>query len=72
MNTRLNMSSEAKMALGSALTTIGALLMVLALHLGWHSIPGPWDLLLGFVTGLAAGMGPALAIKGLIERRREG
>ncbi len=72
MNTRLSASSQAKMALGSALASIGALLTVLALLLGWTSFPGPWDLLLGFVTGLVAGMGTALALKGLIERRHEG
>jgi hypothetical protein len=59
------------MALGSALASIGALLTVLALLLGWTCVPGPWDLLLGFATGLVAGMGAALALKGLIERRHE-
>jgi len=72
MNTRSSASSQAKMALGSALASSGALLMVLALLLGWTSLPGPWDFLLGFATGLAAGLGTALALKGLIERRREG
>lgn len=72
MNTRPSASSQAKMALGSALASIGAFLTVLALLLGWTSFPGPWDLLLGFVTGLVAGIGTALVMKGLIERRHEG
>jgi glucose uptake protein GlcU len=71
MNTHLNISSHNKIALGSALATIGALLMVLAPLLGWYSFPSPWAFLLGFVTGLLAGVGSAMAIKGLAERRHE-
>jgi len=73
MNTRLSASSQAKMALGSALASIGALLTVLALLLGWSSaLPSPWDFLLGFANGLLAGLGAGISIKGLIEHRREG
>lgn len=64
-------SSHAKMALGSALASIGGLLIILSPLLGFYSIPHPWASLLGFVTGLLAGVGTALAIGGLIERRRE-
>jgi len=59
------------MALGSALASIGGLLIILSPLLGFYSIPHPWASLLGFVTGLLAGVGTALAIGGLIERRRE-
>jgi hypothetical protein len=71
MNLHLSISSHAKIALGSALAAVGGLLMVLSPMVGWYSFPGPWDFLLGFATGLFAGTGSALAIKGLVERRRE-
>jgi len=71
MNPRLSTSSHAKIALGAALATVGGLLMVLSPMVGWYSFPGPWDFLLGFTTGLLAGMGSAIGIAGLIERRRE-
>ncbi len=37
---------------------------------GWASLVRPWGFLLGFVLGVAAGTGPALAIAGLLEIRR--
>jgi len=45
--------------------------MILSPLVGLYSFPHPWDSLLGFVTGLLAGLGSALAIGGLIEHRRE-
>ena len=64
-------SSRVKMALGSALASVGALLIILSPFVGFYSFPHPWASLLGFVTGLFAGAGAALTIGGLIERRRE-
>ena len=72
MNTRPNLTAHTKFALGSVLASMGALLMVLAPLVGGYSLPGPWSFLLGFTTGLVAGLGSTLAIAGLIERRREG
>jgi hypothetical protein len=72
MNTHPSTGSQTKLGLGSALAIIGALLIVLAPLMGWTSLPWPWDFALGFTTGLLAGMGTALAIGGLIERRRRG
>jgi putative Mn2+ efflux pump MntP len=71
MNIPLNISSHAKIAVGSALAAVGGLLMVLSPIVGWYSFPRPWDFLLGFTTGLLAGVGAAMAIGGLVERRRE-
>jgi hypothetical protein len=71
MNPHLTIGSHAKMALGAALTTVSGLLMVLSLIVGWYSFPSPWNFVLGFAAGLFAGTGSALAIKGLVERRRE-
>lgn len=65
------MSSQTKIGLGSALATIGGLVIVLSPLLGWYSDPRPWVFPLGFVAGLVAGIGTALAVGGLIERRRE-
>ena len=71
MRSYLSISSHAKMAFGSALVTLGGLLMLLPPIVGRYSFPSPWDFLLGFTTGLLAGMGSALTVGGLIERRRE-
>ncbi len=67
----MNMTSQKKIALGGALAAIGALVMVLSPLLGWYSNPRPWVPALAFAAGLAAGLGTAFGIAGLIERRRE-
>jgi hypothetical protein len=72
MSNHLTISSHTKIAVGSALAATGGVLMVLAPLVGWYSLPGPWDFLLGFVTGLLAGLGATLAIAGLVERKHEG
>ena len=64
------MSAQTKMTLGAALSTFGALGIVLSVLLGWTAAPRPWGFLLGFVVGVVAGLGSTLAITGLIERRR--
>ena len=63
------MSTQTKIALGSVLSTLGALGIVLSVLLEWTVLPRPWGFLLGFVLGVAAGLGATLAIAGLIERR---
>ncbi len=65
-----NMSNQIKLGLGSVLSTFGALGMVLSLLLEWTAAPEPWGFLLGFVFGVAAGLGATLVIIGLIEQRR--
>ena len=65
----MGLSGQTKSGLGAALATMGALVIVLSLLLGWYSNPSPWVPLLGFVAGIAAGVGVTLAISGLLERR---
>ena len=65
-----SMSTQTKIALGSVLSTLGALVIVLSLLLRWTTVSSPWDFLLAFVVGVISGFGATLAITGLIERRR--
>jgi hypothetical protein len=62
--------AQTKIALGSALSTLGGLAIVLSLLLGWTEAASPWDFLLGFLVGVVTGLGATLAVTGLIERRR--
>jgi predicted ABC-type sugar transport system permease subunit len=64
------MSKQVKLGIGSVLSTFGALGIVLSLILEWTAAPQPWGFLLGFVFGVAAGLGATLVITGLIEQRR--
>jgi len=64
------MSTKTKLALGSVLSTFGALAIVLSVLFEWTAAPRPWGFLLGFITGVVAGLGVTLAISGLIDRRR--
>jgi hypothetical protein len=66
----MNIGTQAKIALGSALAGVGGLGIVLSVLLGWSAAPRPWGFLLGFVVGLLAGLGVALTVSGLVERRR--
>ncbi len=67
---RMNLSTQTKLALGSVLSTFGALAIVLSLLLDWTAAPRPWGFLIGFVVGMLTGLGATLALSGLIERRR--
>jgi hypothetical protein len=51
------------------LATAGALGIVLFPLLGWTEVRSPWDFVLGFLFGLSGGLGVALAIWGMLERR---
>lgn len=66
------LSTQVKLGLGSALATLGALGIVLVPALGGSALPRPWSFLIGFLIGLITGLGGALALVGLIERRRAG
>jgi hypothetical protein len=68
----MNISTRTRLGIGSALSAIGALGIVLSLLLEWSEAPRPWGFLLGFVLGLLAGLGVTLALSGLIELRRSG
>jgi hypothetical protein len=64
------MTSGNKLGLGSLLAIIGSLGIILGPGVGAASLPGPWSFIAGFVAGLAGGLGAALVIFGLLERRR--
>jgi hypothetical protein len=66
----MNMDVRTRMAYGAALAAIAAVCIVLSLLLGWSAAPRPWGFLLGFVTGVVAGLGATLAISGLLEYGR--
>jgi hypothetical protein len=61
--------TKSKLGFGSALATLGGVGAVLLPLLGWTEIGRPWSFLLGFVFGLSAGVGVALSIAGMLERR---
>jgi hypothetical protein len=44
--------------------------MVLGSATGLAAFPSPWDFIAGFVIGVVAGLGAALAVAGLLESRR--
>jgi FtsH-binding integral membrane protein len=65
----VRMRTRTKTALGSFLATFGALGVVLSAVLGWAA-QRPWSFVFGFAAGLSAGLGTALALAGLVERKR--
>ena len=67
----MKVSTQTKVALGSVLTTLGALSVVLSLLLEWPAAPHFWGFLFAFLVGVLAGVGVTFAVAGLIERRRE-
>jgi hypothetical protein len=66
----MNIDVQKRMAYGAALAAIAGVCIVLSLLLGWSAAPRPWGFLLGFATGVVAGLGATLAISGLLEHRR--
>lgn len=64
------MTSSTKLALGSLLAVIGGLGIVLGPSVGAAALPTPWSFIAGFLAGLSGGLGVALAIFGLLERRQ--
>ena len=65
------MLTSPKLAFGALLTIFGAAGMVLAPAFGVSHLPPPWSFMSGFIFGLLAGAGLALAFAGLIEKRRQ-
>ncbi len=51
------------------LATVGSVGIVLFPLMHWTAVRIPWDYLLGFAFGLMTGIGAALAVWGLLERR---
>ena len=70
LKTEINMDTQKKISLGSALSVIAVTGIVLSAIFGWTSLVRPWGFLLGFVLGIASGLGVTLAIAGLLENRR--
>jgi len=65
----LSLDTQQKLGIGSALAVIGAAGIVIGPMLGFSSLAWPWGFVLGFVFGILAGAGVALAVSGLIDRR---
>jgi len=65
------MTWTAKTGLGALLAVIGALVLVLSHLLGWTTHPYVWVPWLEFCAGVVAGVGTALGVGGLLERRRQ-
>lgn len=65
------MTTEQRLGGGAALATLGALGTILAPALGWTEISGPAGFGLRFLFGIAAGVGVALCMSGLLRRRRD-
>jgi zinc transporter ZupT len=63
------MNTQNKISSGSVLAVIGGVGIALSAILGWTSLVRPWSFLLGFILGVAAGVGVVLVIAGFIERR---
>jgi len=63
----MGMSIQTRMGVGAAMATMGALVIVLSLLLGWPSTLSPWEYVLAFGVGLIAGLGSTFAVFGLIE-----
>jgi len=45
--------------------------VVLSLILGWSAAPRPWGFVLGFIQGIALGLGAVLALVGIIAGRKD-
>ena len=66
----MRVDAQRRLAWGAALATLAGVCIVLSLLLGWSAAPRPWGFLLGFATGVVAGLGATLAISGLVEYGR--
>lgn len=64
------MQTNMKLGLGSILAILGGIGLAVGPILGLSDLPWPFDFLAGFATGLSSGAGGALALFGLIERRK--
>ncbi len=62
--------TRAQLAVGTVLTTFGALGMALGVILGVGSLGRPWAFVAGFLVGIATGLGCVLVVDGLATLRR--
>lgn len=63
------METQTKLGVGAILATVGGVGIVAGALLGAGQLGRPWAFLLGFLLGVAAGIGSVLSIVGLAERR---
>jgi len=65
--------ARSKMGLGSVLAILGGLGIVVVFGLGLTSPEqSSLDFFMGFILGITCGIGAALALAGMLERRRGG
>ena len=65
------MEWQRKTGVGAVLGVLGGILVVLGPMLGLTELGRPWSFLVGFVVGVATGLGAVLAVSGLLDRRRQ-
>ncbi len=63
------METQTKLAVGSILAGVGGVGIVAGALVGAGQLGRPWAFLLGFLLGVAAGIGCVLSLSGLAERR---
>ena len=66
------MDARRKIGIGSPLALVGAISVALAPVTGWTGTLGPWSFVSGLAVGIVTGIGAALCIAGLLERRAQG
>ena len=64
------MTSQSKLGWGSVMALIGVAGIILGPAIGLASLDRPWSFIVGFVVGIIGGLGVALSVAGLIEKRR--
>ena len=63
------MTKNNKLAIGAPLGVFGSLGIFFGSLLGLGKLASPWSFLVGFVMGIITGLGVALCIAGLLEKR---
>jgi hypothetical protein len=65
------MRVEKKIAIGAICAIIGGAGVILGPLIGFSELARPWSFVLGFVLGVLGGIGVALTLFGLLEKRKE-
>lgn len=63
------MNPEKKLPLTAFLAAVGSIGIILVILLDPPDLGRPWDFLIGFGLGVAAGLGATLSIYSLFEKR---
>jgi hypothetical protein len=64
------MNPKTKLILGSILTILGGFGIIFGPIFKLTELASPWSFIVGFLTGLFAGLGVALSISGLMSRKK--